>query len=262
LEDEEESRTIVSMQHSGQLKPPDCEAALADAIGFVCAMAVRPRATVRYLDNRALVFIREGRSDSQTGLPRPIAYHGARDQNFWNLFLAFLRHCTGKNAFEGTPLGKLFSELVYASTGTIHGLVLSLAVAVDDLVGQIVGRQPRNPRIDELKAHIVEWTGDKELKESAIRLVMSILSRPSTQQHLTSLAKKGVVTPEQVAIWKQLRPKVAHGKVAEYNEDLWQKRNELIGMVYRLAARVLCYKGPLTDHTQSPPTEYSFDWAN
>jgi hypothetical protein len=221
---------------------------------------VRPRITVRYLDNTGLLFVRETPSSLRSGLPRPIAYHGPRDQDFWNLFLAFLRDCKARKKFEGLPLS-LFSELVHASTGTIHVLVLSLVGAVDELVAQIAGDPQPIRGLDDLKKHIEQWSGAADLKESAISILQSMLSRKSTPQHLKELAAKGVVTADQIQIWKDLRPKLAHGKIADYNEDLWHKRNQLIGMLYRLAARVLGYKGTLTDYTQSPPIEFNFQWT-
>jgi hypothetical protein len=250
-EDEAESRTIVSTEHIEGWDPPYCEVGLADAIGFVCATPVRPRITGRYLDT-GLLFVRETPSSSQSKLPRPIAYQGPRNQDFWNLFLAFLRDCKARKESEGTPLARLFSELVYASTGTIHVLVLSLVVAVDDLVAQIVGKPQPTPGFNDLKNYVEQWSGDADLKESAIGVLQSMLSRTSTLRHLKELATKGIVTADQIQIWKDLRPKLAHGKIADYNEDLWHKRNQLIGMVYRLAARILGYKGALTDYTQSP----------
>jgi hypothetical protein len=175
--------------------------------------------------------------------------------------LEFLRDCKTKKEFGGTPLARLFSELVYASTGTIHVLVLSLVVAVDDLVAQIVGEPQRIRGRDDLNKHIEQWGGDADLKESAIRILQSSLSRTSTPQHLKELAAKGVVTADQIQVWKELRPKMAHGKIADYSEDLRRKHSQLIGMVYRLAARVLGYQGPLTDYTLSPPIEFLFQWA-
>src|SRR5207253_3736759 len=95
-EDEAESRTMVSIQHTKEWSAPYCEVGLADAIGFACAVVARPRVTIRYFDDSALLFLRKTPSDSRTGLPRPIAYHGPRDQAFWKLFLAFLRDCKTK----------------------------------------------------------------------------------------------------------------------------------------------------------------------
>jgi len=194
-------------------------------------------------------------------LPQPIAYHGPRNQAFWKLFLAFLRDCKTRHDSEGTPLARLFSELVQASTGTIHVLVLSLVVAVDNLVAQIAGQPPPTEGLDDLKKHIEQWSGDADLKQRAIGIVQSMLSRTSTHQHLKELMAKGVVTADQIKIWTDLRPQLAHGKIADYTEDLRHKRNQLIGIVYRLAARLLGYKGALTDYTLSPPGEFDFQWT-
>ena len=74
-----------------------------------------------------------------------------------------------KKEFDGTPLARLFSELVYASTGTIHVLVLSLVVAIDDLVEQITGGTLPIPGIDELKQYVAQWTGEADLREAQSR---------------------------------------------------------------------------------------------
>jgi hypothetical protein len=78
---------------------------------------------------------------------------------------------------------------------------------------------------------------------------------------MQGIKDKGVVTADQIQVWKELRPKLTHGKIPDYSEDLWRERNQLIEMVYRLAARVLGYQGPLTDYTLSPPIGFLFQWA-
>jgi hypothetical protein len=259
--DDEKNRTVVSSAHIEGWGPPYCEVGLADAVGFACATAKRPRITMRYFDDKATLFVRETPSDVESRIPRPIFYRGPRDRNFWNLFLAFLADCKAKKEFDGTPLARLFSELAYASTGTIHVLVLSLVVAVDDLVAQITGQSPPAPDLEELKEYINQWRGNAELKKSAIAVVSSMLSRTSTRRHLKELSAKGVVSPAQIQVWEELRPKLAHGKVADYDENLLACRNQLTGMVYRLAARLLGYKGVLADYTGPVPTELDFQWT-
>lgn len=261
-EDEEENRTVVSVEHSEAWTPPYCETGLADAVSFVCANLIRPRITIRYFDKKCILFIRQTPTPRRSKLPRPIAYHGPQDNDFWNLFLAFLTDCKGKNKFEGTPLAHLFRELTFAGTGTLHALALSLVVAVDDLVTQIAGPPRPVEGIDGLKEHISKWNGDDDLIKSAIALVSSALSRTSTRKHLRDLAASGVVTTKQIQLWDELRPKLAHGKIANYDEDISSKCYQLVNMVYRLAARILGYKGPLTDYTDSPPTEFDFQWAS
>ena len=260
--DEEKNRTVVSSAHTEDWGPPYCEVGLADAIGFTCATKKRPRITIRYFEDRAILFVRETPSDVEPRIPRPIFYQGPRDRNFWNLFLAFLADCKAKKEFDGTPLARLFSELAYASMGTIHVLVLSLVVAVDDLVAQITGQSPPVPDLQELKEYIDQWPGNAELKKSAIAVVSSMLSRTSTRRHLKELSANGVVSPAQIKVWDELRPKLAHGKVADYDEKLLASRNQLIGMVYQLAARLLGYKGVLADYTGPIPTELNFQWSS
>jgi hypothetical protein len=258
--DRENDRTIFSTTHADQWLPPLCEVALDDAIRFTCGTAARPRVAVRYLKNKAIVFIRETVDSLPPGLPRPIAYQGPRDQHFWDLFLLFLRSCKAEQSYDSTRLSQLHSQLVFASAGTVHVLILSLVVSIEDLVEQITGKGSCPVGLDDLKNHLRNWSGDTDLKESAVRVVTSMLSRTSTKRHLDKLVQEGVVTVDQVNLWAKLRPQLAHGKIVDYGEDIWAIRGELITMFYRLALRLIGYRGEMSDHTKNPPIVFNSNW--
>jgi hypothetical protein len=260
--DAEKGRTLVSTSHTQGWGPPYCEVGLADSIGFSCSTPARPRVVVRYLKDRAILFVRETPSDAESRLPRPIAYRGPRDAAFWNLFLAMLRHCRQQQEWPSTRLSRLFAELISSSTGTFHAFVLSLVLGIEDLVEQIVGKPQRVPEIASLKEYLAAWPGDSELREAAIRVVSSFLSRTSSRAHLKSLRDKNIVTSAELEAWESLRPSLAHGKTLNYeDEQLWERRNECVMMCYRLALRVLNYRGEMSDHTTSPPGRFDFQWV-
>ena len=58
----------------------------------------------------------------------------------------------------------------------------------------------------------------------------------------------------------EVTPELAHGKIVDYSEDIWVIRGELITMFYRLALRLLGYRGGMSDHTKNPPIVFNFDW--
>jgi len=260
--DAENERTLVSTTHTEGWGPPYCEVGLADSIAFVCSAPVQPRVVVRFFNDRALLFVRETHTETKSGLPRPIAYRGPRDAAFWNLFAAMLRHCRLQKEWPSTRLSRLFTELILASTGTVHAFVLSLVLGVEDLVEQIVGKPQQVPEIGSLKEYLEAWQGNAELRENAVKVISSFLSRTSTRAHLKTLRDKGVITSNQLQTWDSLRPSLAHGKTVDYDDErLWEKRNQLIMMFHRLALRILNYRGEMSDHLTSPPGRFDFKWT-
>lgn len=259
-EDSATNRTEVSTTHSPDWSPPYCETALANALQFVCASPAQPRVTIRYLADRTSLFIRQTPTVSKSALFRPIAFQGVPDRHFWNLFLAFLRHCRANETWSSRRLSDLCRQLIYAGGGTAHILILSLVVAIEDLVDHIMGRGEPYPEIEALKRYIRGWNGDADLKGSAISLVASLLSRTSTRKQLRLLTKQGVVTDDEVELWAELRPKLAHGKMLSDQTDIFNVRNRLTVMFYRLALRLIGYRGLMSDWSQNPSKRFDFQW--
>jgi len=84
---------------------------------------------------------------------------------------------------------------------------------------------------------------------------------PSTTSLLTKLKSQGLVTESQIKVWKELRPKIAHGNVIDYaDEKLWQNQNLLISMFHRLVLRLIGYKGPITDFSTDDLRTIEFNW--
>lgn len=259
--DEEKGRTILSTTYSEGWKPPYCEVGLADAVAFVSATEMRPRITIRGFEEDAIVFLRFTPEQPRTGMPRPIAGIPPNRDAFWKLFLAFLRYCAPQDAYFSTPLSRLFSELVPASTGTVHGLILSLVVAIEHVVDQIVEPSPASSGTEEIIEYVRAWTGEEALKNRAVGILSSFLPQTSANEKLRRLVAKRVVTDEQRKLWNEFRQKVAHGKLVDYDDArLMEKRNQLIVMFYRLALRLLNYQGPMTDYGDYPSREFDLCW--
>jgi hypothetical protein len=261
--DEKKNRTRVSTTYRDEWRPPYCEVGLTDAFAFITATNLRPRITVRGFQEDALVFIRYTPEEPRTGMLRPIICNPSAEKAFWDLFLAFLRNCEIQKQFYSTRFSRLFSELVPASTGTIHGIILSLVLAIEDLVDQLSEAVPTPAGIEQLMAHVRTWPGDEALKTRAIGILSSFLGRTSTNENLRKLIQKRIVTEDQRRVWDDLRNRVAiaHGRLVDYDDEkLMEKRNQLITMFYRLSACLLKYRGPLTDYGTWPPVEFDFQW--
>ncbi len=246
--DEANHKLMVSCAHRPGWLPPICEVGLADAISFVTATVLSPRLTVRYQQDHAQFFVR--RTPAQ---PRRFALPAIAKgppvgppMAVWDVFLAFLKDCEHRQQFDSTPLARAFHEVALASTGTVHGFVLTLVATIEELTYQIVGKV-KNPEKSKLKAvlsefkkYVQNWGGDVGFKDRVLGILQSSLLAIPAKQHLEGLAVSGVVTPAQIKIWAQLRPKLAHGKIIDYaDEQLAAKRDALITMFYGLARRLL-----------------------
>jgi hypothetical protein len=59
---------------------------------------------------------------------------------------------------------------------------------------------------------------------------------------LNQLRDCAVVTKEQAVIWDELRQRVAHGRIVDYNDaQLWERHATLITMFHRLVLRLIGY---------------------
>lgn len=267
--DEAAHTTMLSTTYHGEWKPPLCEVGLRDAFAFVTAVPAYPRIVVRAFDNDALVFLRLTSKELRTGMPRPIGAVPRNAKAFWDIFLAFLTYCDEigardvGQAFYSTPLSRVNSELLPASTGTIHGFVLSLVVAIEGVVTQILSGANEQPSIDELVNHVRSWNGEESLKNRAIGILRSFLSQVSTNQRLRWLVRDHVVTEEQRRLWDDLRQRITHGHLVDYDDErLEEKRLQLISMFNRLALRLLHYRGVVTNYAARPPQDEAFDWLD
>lgn len=265
--DEAGHETVVSTTYGGAWKPPLCEVGLRDALAFVTAVAIYPRITVRAFDNDALVFLRSTPKEARTGMPRPIGGVPRNAKAFWDVFLAFLAYCDEiglrdiEQAFYSTPLSRVNSELLPASTGTIHGFILSLVVAIEAVVTAIMPAAKDRPSIDEFVNYVRSWNGDDSLKNRAIGILKSFLNQVSANQRLRCLVQNHVVTEEQRNLWDSLRQRVTHGHLVDYDDEhLEEKRLQLITMYNRLALRLLNYRGVVTNYAVTPPQDVPFDW--
>jgi hypothetical protein len=237
---------VVAETHV-DLSPPIAERALAESVEYILCRPCRPRVTVRYFEDDALVFIRECRVQVRTGLPGPLRGSPVEFRSIWEVFYAFLSQYFNRKDFARPETYRILQEVIRASTGTVHTFAASLVLGVEGVTQQIFKGQPSDtdPESESLLEHIRCWSGSEARKNG----LLSFLSGPpSTASLLYKLKSGGVVNGDQIKVWHKLRPKIAHGNVIDYaDEKLWQNQNLLIAMFHRVILRSIGYRGPITD---------------
>jgi hypothetical protein len=220
---------------------------------------------VRHFEEDALIFLRNTPSDTNSKMPPAIIGLPNLRSELWNIFKTYLEECVKCNEFEQLVTTKIFSEVIIASTGTLQAFVLSLAVCVENLAGQLANefniRTVDKEAFKELRNYLEQWQGDEDVKNRAIGL-LSMLRAASTTQVLQALKEENVVQDKHIKAWKDIRNSLAHGGIIEFpiEENFWLKRNLLISMVYRLVLRKIGYKGMMTDHASSDIEAIDFQW--
>jgi hypothetical protein len=252
---------VIAKTHP-DLSPPIAEMALAESVEYILCRPCRPRVTVRYFEDGALVFIRECRVKPRTGLPSPLRGSPAEILSIWDVFYTFLGQYFNRTEFAPPETSRILQEVIRASTGTVHTFAASLVLGVEGLTQQIFKGQPSetDPQLERLRQYISCWDGPTGLKDRVLGL-MSMAATPSTASLLTRLKSQGVVTESQIKVWKELRPKIAHGNVIDYaDEKLWQNQDLLISMFHRLVLRLIGYKGPITDFSTDDLRTIELNW--
>jgi hypothetical protein len=251
--------TQVIAETHVELSPPIAEIALAESVEYVLCRPCRPRVTVRYLENDALVFIRECRVQVRTGLPGPLRGSPVEFRSIWEVFYAFLSQYFNRQEFASPETSRILQEVIRASTGTVHTFAASLVLGVEGVTQEIFKDQPNvtDPESESLLEHIRCWSGDEARKKG----LLGFLSTPSTVSLLHKLKSGGVVTGDQIKVWHKLRPKIAHGNVIDYaDEKLWENQNLLIAMFHRVILRSIGYRGPVTDFSTDDLRTIEFHW--
>jgi hypothetical protein len=260
-DDEQQNTTVVSCIHAPSWPQPCCESSLANAINFMHGVPSRPRIWVRALADRAHVFVRTSKPGFPTGMLPPIWGTPELREAFWGLFGAFLMYSRG-HGLEVSPLERITHEIISASTGTVHAFIVSIALAIEGLAKELVPNAPTDSGVpDDLLVYLQNWTGPSDTVASAIRRLKSG-PRPKTERRLQRLQERGIVTAQQVSVWQDVRHPIAHGDLTDYDDkELFQKRDTLITMFYRLALAIIGYRGKAMDYSVSPRRPFDFNWT-
>lgn len=214
---EEPERTIVRVKNRDKLGYATAEAWIDEALSFMLGWHVHHRVAVRYAAKRSPFFIRKCVVQERTGMPTPVNLDMQRE-SFWTIFERYLAHCEKKDCFAPPcELSHVWSEVLLASTGTVHSFVFALVAAIESLARQIDLKVPGSSteQIDQLRKHVEAWSGDADVKNRGLGL-LSQLKSVSMAAIFKVLERQAVVTAKQIEIWRTLRNKLAHGGILDY----------------------------------------------
>ena len=252
---------VIAKNHAG-LMPPIVELALVDSLIYVLCRICRPRVVVRFSDDDALVFVKTCNLDARTGLPDPLIGTPSEGTLHWEIFKAFLRQYIGRTDISSVTIARQLYEVISASNGTVHGFIVSLLLAIENLFTALAAEPApdSNEHLLKLREHIKSWIGNQKIKDRALGL-LAMLNNPASTAILKDLERDAVITANEAASWKSLRPKVAHGALVDVtDQEVWTHRGRLITMFHRLVLRTIGYRGPITDFSTDKLKPVSFNW--
>jgi hypothetical protein len=262
FESENGKRTHVTSKGRPTFRPPHAEIWLADAIVFLTARLIYPRLWIRYFEDSALVFLRAAPSESRSGMPPPFA--GFPMAELWELFILYLAECERQQKLGSVEISRWIHEVIIASTGTVQAFVLSLALCIENLVGQLLDelgvKATEEAQLQQLREHVSQWQGDCSVRERALGL-LSMLGTKSVKEGLKRLKAEKTLTKKHIDAWKKIRNFLAHGRIIEnpFDPIFWESRNLLIDMAYRLIFRKIGYEGLIREFlTNGAATEFKW----
>jgi hypothetical protein len=248
---ENEELTHITATSLPDFRPPLVENWIPDAIVFMTARLVYPRLTIRHFEKDALMFLRAYPSDRRTGVPSPFYFLPA--SNFWPMFTLYLSKCQRdqpRDSIEPIELTRLWREVISASTGTVQAFVLSLALCIENLIGQLFDelnvKGADENQVKELRTYVEEWKGENSVKTRALGL-LTMLQKQPVGEALKKLKAEKTITKNHSDAWQKIRPQLAHGAIIKnpFDPIFWETRSLLMDMTYRLAFRILGYRGKI-----------------
>lgn len=200
------------------------------------------------------------------------------DYWFWRMFYQYLSHIVGHPSHTFHPLSRVVGRMLRASASIIENEALALCTGVEAILGEEVcfrglavddQREQIKRAIEFLKSDNVGEHVPEPLKglEERIAKQMNDWLRSRATDSLGPLLENRVITEDQFRAWKNLRHRVAHGKIPIDEDpaslDEFVRKCNLVAMLlYRLIFYAINYQGEYIDYgVEGWPTE-TFDITN
>ncbi|YCI07064.1 hypothetical protein M1D34_31985 (plasmid) [Ensifer sp. D2-11] len=234
----------ITADTSEAFNHPFAENWLTEPLNILLGTPVYPRMVARNLgDGTAHVWLRPspgtGKS-SAIGLLQPFATESGRSEVFWQLYADILTIIAKDRQFEQHPLTQQYVELAQALEGSRWVVTLTLASTVESLASELMTEEDRRSEFDDellssMKKHLRSWQGDQRLRERLLNN-LGLISRKSVLAFMRGLGTRGIVNPDHVQTWSQIRNSVMHGEMVEpwSSEDGDGKLHELLKLVHDL----------------------------
>ncbi len=253
--DSESGILSVTAATSDSLQIPYAENWLAEPFRIMLGELIYPKLVHRDFGNgSATVSLRDfddgRRLPHWIGLWRRKAYLADRTA-FWEMYsqllvrIASTRDSGGNPCFEANLITRHFEEIIHAASGSRRVWVLTIASTIEALALELFPRRSKDTTanekaINELAAHIDKWSGDIDLKATAIRAVKGKADM-TIAKGLRHLAKGGRVSDAGVKAWDHVRNRVMHGSLVSIYSDKEEDDRILamIELVHELTDEIL-----------------------
>lgn len=242
---EQDSKALwITADTSEAFGHPYIENWLTEPLTILLGTPVYPRMVARnHGDGTAHVWLRPAPGPgkpSAVGLLHPFAAESGRSESFWQLYADILAAIVKAKQFEHHPLTQQYVELAQALEGSRWVLTLTLASTVESLASGLMSDDDRRPEFDDkllssMKQHLRSWKDDQKLRERLLNN-LGLISRKSVLAFMRGLGSRGIVNPDHVQTWSQIRNSVMHGDMVEpwSSEEGDGKLHELLKLVHDL----------------------------
>lgn len=232
---------------SDELNHPYLENWLSEPLRALRGQLIYPRLVARnFSDGRAHVWLRVSPElrRSMGGCASQLGSRSAAE--FWRFYGAYLEHVAkhrgpdGDPEFEANNLTRLHDEVIQARrSGSPWVIALSVASAIEGLVklDPDFAAAPADFTDEQVAAarHVLGQLKPEGLRS---RLLSSLgyMSSPSPAKYLSRLHQGGQISKEQLEAWKEVRNRVAHGRLFEPwgTEEENRQLEELVRLFYKL----------------------------
>jgi hypothetical protein len=132
----------------------------------------------------------------------------------------------GGGGHDRNPLTLFFEEITQSMRGTRWVMTLTIASAIEGLIGMIfpAGRKDerlKQEELDHLNAHIDSWDGHPEHSSSESVAALKDRAKGSVNffalmtpvKHMKNLEKEGSISTAERKAWETVRHRVMHGKI-------------------------------------------------
>jgi hypothetical protein len=238
--------------------PNNLEIRAVEALRFVLAQPLEWAVLQTRENDVETVRIGRGRVAKTKGLlGRPLDDRtGQFKGHTWKLFDKYLTHVLRyERADAYHPLSTRVRHVIGASEGSIDAHSLTLAVAVEGVLGaEFPHVAPLSKEdlgeLDKALRVINESDLRETTKERISGAIRGWKEGPSAKAKLLSLIDSGVIEKREYDAWRELRNPVAHGRLPD-SEDLEQRVHlchATTTLFYKLIFQAIGYEGKYTDY--------------
>lgn len=255
LREEENSLIIEVDQESGNF-PKQVELRLLETLQFVTAKPMNWSILIKATKDERIITLRSKQTDTLNyRIHPPIWIANYNAENFTNLFVQYFHHILSYRKNKIHPISDQVRAVVRSGAASIETRSLILCIAVESTIKHAVNLKSDLEETDaewiaKLTEYLDTWGGPDRLSKR-IKGFLERLPEVSATSRLLKLQELNAVTAEQIAAWKELRNKLAHGGTfsSANLQKLVNLNNAVLVLFYHIVFHIIKYSGSYTDYS-------------